>query len=180
MNNFRYIEIKDKLQLAKELTKTIKSIIKVNQRDKNIKSVLIINKIPMGINIDNLNKFLVTHRVYCLTSDKLYLTIKDAKYGFKNPINVTEKVQKLQIENKLIISDKTDINAIFGDPEPGVEKFLTVTFNVCGCRFTEMIKEHNTKLTKTLMLDFSNMPLITRELIIDLDDKLEKEILEHM
>lgn len=97
------------------------------------------------IDLNDLNRQIREYNVFVLDKFNTNLSILSIKYGSNTyKINITEdvKIKYMSSVNKLLIPNSVVLNDIKGDPIPGYEKKLFITYKINEFVFTETFNEH--------------------------------------
>jgi hypothetical protein len=97
------------------------------------------------IDLNDLNRQIREYNVFVLDKFNTNLSILSVKYGNNTlKINITEDVKRkyMTSNNKLLIPNDVVLNDIKGDPIPGYEKKLFITYKINEFVFTEIFNEY--------------------------------------
>lgn len=124
-------------------------------------------KISEIINLHHLNILLSKFGVVVFDKEDLTFNILDVKYGLDNNfIDLTSEItNKYYTKNKLLISRGTCLNDIKGDPYPGKEKQLIISYRINDSVITEEYREN---IINDIRIDCNNPP----PFLLDLSDTI--------
>lgn len=138
------------------------------------------------INIDEFNKYLYD-KYNILIFDKNYIdfNIISAYYGMKDKnVDITQFIKNNcfdPINNKLFISNKLNLNELFGDPTPGQVKKIFIKYLINGYEFEIEYDENCSNLREIVEFNLTKVEYqYYFKFPFDLDDKLFFDILKNI
>jgi hypothetical protein len=129
--------------------------------DKFLQEINTNNYLPISsvINLEKTNLFLEKYNIALIDGNFTdNLNIINAKYGNNNIYtDVTNIVKQFLKNNKLLIKKNINLNNLFGDNQPNVEKQLKIIFELNKFnQFTMSFHEKNNFLINDINIDFKN------------------------